>query len=490
MIDILFLNLRKALVATIALMFAFVVVYTPQDFASKKTVPDAEAIFGIVHDPIHTGATIAGTVAQAGVIIKETILDGIAWAIAKQIIANMVADLVDWINSGFKGSPAFITNFESYLLEAVDQQVGKYIQELGGDLSFLCDPFKLDIQLALTNDYDRMREQKPYEGCTLSDIVGNVEDFISGDFVQINTNIQSRDTTFVTEANREFEAAWDNWLTVTSQPEKYTPYGSYLAAQRVLEAQAAAAKANETIQANWGSGMKSSKICETVDNGTNRLSLRCSIVTPARQISDALSKKLGLSDDTLVTADEISEVIGALITQLAKKAISGTAGLLGLSGRTGYTYNNYNGGSYLGAVRSEASGSGSRNVSKGLGMLEDSLQVQLDMKALADRQIPILQNYIANPRNPQDARDFASSALSDAQKASVDAPKYAATLKDMIADYKKFSAEYADPATPPDVAGELTQQMADIISYLNQLAPYTKSELEGNTTTWNPTTYR
>lgn len=67
-------------------------------------------------------------------------------------------------------------------------------------------------------------------------------------------------------------------------------------------------------------------------------------------IVEALNNHIDTGRESLITADEINEIIGALIGQLANTALSGAAGLLGLSSGTGYTYEGYSGGSYLNAL--------------------------------------------------------------------------------------------------------------------------------------------
>ena len=46
--------------------------------------------------------------------IKEYVLDGLAWHIAKIMVQQITASTVQWINSGFSGSPSFLTNPEGY----------------------------------------------------------------------------------------------------------------------------------------------------------------------------------------------------------------------------------------------------------------------------------------------------------------------------------------------------------------------------------------
>jgi hypothetical protein len=129
----------------------------------------------------------------------------------------------------------------------------------------------------------------------------------------------------------------------------------------VLNAEVAArarlinAQGQELTQVNWGDGFLSQKICESV--GGDSGGQQCSISKPGRIIADQLNKALGAGQDALIQADEINELISALLGQLANQALTGVAGLLGLSEGTGYTSRSSGySGSYLDALVDESNG--------------------------------------------------------------------------------------------------------------------------------------
>lgn len=459
MTDIFFNVLRKGLVATIALMFAFVLIYIPQEF-NHHTVHEAEAFLGV--DIPNLVQNTISAVKSVVLSLKEFVLDGIAWAIAKAIVARLVASLVDWINSGFKGSPAFISDLGKFLLDALDEEAGRFIEQLGGPLSFLCDPFKLDIQIAIAIQYDAGRENRPYEGCKISDMVNNVDEFFSGTFK---------------------EGGWKDWISVTMEPESHTPYGQTIEAQKNLAINLAKKEANQKQEANMGGGFKSVKICENVETPSGNTVLQCNIAAPGRIIADSLSKSLGAGQDTLVTADEISEIVGALIGQLANKAITGAKGLLGLSGGTGYTYSGYSGGSFTSAATAEASNTAGLN--DGLKLMQDSLVVQNNYKTLADSSIWVLQAYIANRRTPVDKRQVAQSALDEALEVQLKAPQFSATLQTLITSYQALDATIAAALTNEEKE-QARQEQLDIINTYVSLNVYSKEQLDGSKKGWNP----
>ena len=317
--------------------------------------------------------TTAG--ATAGNFLKENVLDGIGWAIAKQMVSSMTQSLVNWINSGFQGSPAFITDFNGFLLDALDSVAGEYIKSLGGIGEFICSPFKLDVQAALSINYAQARSGMPSgpTACTVTGIKDNIENFMQGTM-----------------------SGWDQWLKVTSNPQN-TPYGAYLEAQSKLNIRLINEAGQQKEIANWGDGFLSKKICEGI-NGASSGSGKCTITTPGKVISEALTFQLSTGPRTLIEADEINEIIGALINQLTLQAMQGISGLLGLSGGTGYTDYSYDDGS--GASSTEPYIDAAVNQSNGLSSdltrtgLSQSLEIEQSFLTLIDSTIATANNKL------------------------------------------------------------------------------------------------
>jgi len=265
--------------------------------------------------------------------IKEFTLDGIASGLAKLILKSITQSILTWINSGFQGSPAFVTDLKQFLLDRADLAAGDFIY--GSELGFLCSPFQLDVKIALATAY----QQQEHEGfgsesqCTLSKVTDNVEGFLSGSFDQ---------------------GGWASWFEVTQNPVN-TPTGAYLAAEGEMYARIADEKGNTIKELEWGSGFLSFKVCgdTQVASGAQK---NCTITTPGKVIEYALTVNLQNGTQALIEADEINEIIGALFAQLAKQAITGVSGLLGLGGGSQYSSNSFgdnNDKSYLDALAEE-----------------------------------------------------------------------------------------------------------------------------------------
>lgn len=285
----------------------------------------ANAAVSAVKDTITAANSVITAGATSNLFVKENLLDGIAWAVAKQMVSNMTRQLINWINSGFQG-PAFVTDFKQMLLDSLDQVAGEYIRGLGDLGEFICSPFQLDVQAALSINYAQAKSGMPsgpdQNLCTLTGIGSNIENFLSG----------AADN-------------WGQWFQVTSNPQN-TPYGAYLAAEASLNIRLRNEAGEEIEVASWGNGFLSKKVCQAVE-GTTRED--CKITTPGQVISEALTFQLSTGPRALIEADEINEIIGALLNQLVLQAVQGLNGLLGLS-ETGYGGGR---GSYLDAVVDE-----------------------------------------------------------------------------------------------------------------------------------------
>ena len=280
--------------------------------------PHKAEAFGGVSDTVHiitdTSPTsigiLGGTITIAtklGLLTqKEITIDSIFFSIAKIAIRAVTASIINWINSGFEGNPAFVTDLEGFLLDTANEVIGEFI--FSSDLAFLCSPF--DIRFALAIQFGTPFERKVQ--CTLTDVIDNIDDFVAGDFAS---------------------GGWDGWFELTTKP-KNNPYGAFIEAKFELESRIESEKDREKQKLDFGSGFFSWEECDerTVgDAGSSMTPLltektNCQIATPGTAIEGQLENVLGSGVRQLELADEFNEIIGALITQLAFQALTSLRG--------------------------------------------------------------------------------------------------------------------------------------------------------------------
>lgn len=496
--DLFFNILRKFLVGVTTLVFTFVILYVPQNYNQTATVPTVDAQVAGVNTATET-TQLVNTASNIAQEIKDKVLDPIAYHIAKTFISQMLRSTVIWINSGFKGSPAFIQDLDKFLLDTADLAAGEYIKSLGEVGSIICKPFRINIQLALKLKYQKAREGRRVDECRLSGIVDNIENFIDGKV--------SRDK------------FWAQWIEVTSKPGTYTPYGQMLEAETAMNIYINGKRTTILKETDWGQGFLSKKVCEPVAvanavasmedsaplSSIGELSIgpngevvegpkpaavskpappplkeSCKIVTPGETIAASLNKALGASTDSLVAADEINEVIGALIGQIANQALTGAAGLLGLSVRGGY--GGSNGDSYVDAIVNERQGDGNL-FNDGISEVAGRLNVQIEYRDMAISYIPRLLAVSNDTTKEKDLRDRALISYSDAIMVRDTTTAHIAFLRPLVERYNVIDKEFA--TATDDRKAAIRQEQSDIISKGVQYRSYTEDRLQLSEREWS-----
>ncbi len=413
----------------------FVAMLFAAPFSQTGSLNTAHALFGAGDSVFVIGgpgtipeATTAG--AQLSILGKEIQLDAIFNALAKTVLQNMTQEIVAWINSGFQGRPAFVTDLGQFLLDSADQTAGQFIYN-DPDLNFLCSPFQLDVKIALSASYQESTYDS-FASCTLSEVTDNIEGFLSGSFV---------------------EGGWESWFVITQEPIN-TPTGAFLAAEAEMYARIVDSQGNTLRELDWGDGFLSFKVCSETASESGTVQ-NCDVTTPGRVIADQINKALGAGQDQLIAADEINEIIGALFAQLAQQAITGMYGLLGLSGDTGYTDYNFSNPSgatdqaYLDALDEETNDTEV--------YLENNPfpQAIADENKYYDLQVKIADDItnVELRRDDEDERYGACFKVvipNDIIKARDDARKASSTSAVFIKDLESYNRDYIQATTSKD----------------------------------------
>ena len=293
--------------------------------------------------------------------LKSFTLDRLATLMAKQILHQMTASVINWINSGFHGSPSFLTNPAGFFLDAADQFTGIFLSN-GGPLSRLCSPFNLDLRLALSLNLSLPStdfSSKRY-ACTLGSVIQSAK---NGSLLTVNgksiTGFMKGDFS---------QGGWPAFISLTSDVEN-NPYDSYLSADSEIHAQIMGKKVDYNKDLLQGNGFLSYQDCQDIPGGTvdasdpdqvdqaeaivggdtsiNRKANKdgtityqsCKTQTPGSVISSQLQKQLNVPADELELANDINSVINALMSQMISQMLSKGLGALsgGSGGNASYT---------------------------------------------------------------------------------------------------------------------------------------------------------
>lgn len=229
-------------------------------------------------------------------------LDGLLWNIGKTIIDLMSDSVVRWVNSGYKGGPSFVTDPRVFFTDIADSIGGTIINDVGAGA--VCSPFKLQIQGSIRNTITGLKT-KPGDTlknrCTFSAALGNIQNFIQGDFSQ---------------------GGWNSWFTLT-QNRQNNPYGAYVETDTELNVRIGNSQDLAKLEMNWSDGFLSPRDfpadCQKIDpNNNNRCIEWKPIKTPGKVIEKSLEGALGTELKQLEIADEVDEIIGAVLGRLIK----------------------------------------------------------------------------------------------------------------------------------------------------------------------------
>ncbi len=315
-----------------------------------KKVEAQWAVFdagNVVQSTITAGNTTLASASTYSMQLKEFVLDGVLNVIVKQLIRQLTQSIVNWINSGFEGSPSFLQNPGAFFLDVADQITGAFLAKYGGPLTMLCSQFSLDINIALRFRY-HPSNMKRYT-CTLNTIVKNTKNAV--DNASINgTKIKNID-----------EQGWPNFISLSTEPQNNI-YGAYIQAETDLSWRVARERGEQRQEINNGRGFLSWKKCKSdgsAEAARAEQDLKsaqdadeeayaqmevnkhqtCEIQTPGSVISDQLNLQLGSGLRQLEIADEINEIVNALVAQLMTQVL--TKGLGTVSGSGPQDSNSY-----------------------------------------------------------------------------------------------------------------------------------------------------
>ena len=323
------------------------------------TLPKAEAGGFPVIDAIHSTVTSLKWVWDKVEKYTMIALVKVSKIAAAKLISMIMMATADWIKGGFNGNPAYISDINRFLGGpggVADQTVGQWFSEQK-NLAFLCDPFKIQVSLALrlglgAGDRDRM-------SCTLTAIRRNVDTAVDNASITFDIN-GNPITKKIGKLSFADEGGWDSWLRDNLQPQN-NPIGAYQIAKANLDAAIVDAKGNKIMDLNFGQGAVPFKRCidtyvdeegkrvgESAEysegsappipkgnaSGKNRgdegkvweKKTKCNVATPGSAITAMVTgiatTDIKQNEMTAALANGFDAIIGALMQVVMQKALS------------------------------------------------------------------------------------------------------------------------------------------------------------------------
>ena len=240
---------------------------------------------------------------------KETCLDAIAFFAAKELVRELGVQTIAWINNGFQGQPLFLENPQSFFENLYKREVNGLVSVIGFDpINY---PFGAEVAASLKNSITFQFERNAR--FTLNEVL--LEGFNHTDF------------------NADFRVGgWGAWLAMTLLPQN-NPIGfRFITAQENLRrTRGTRLSLAEQFrdELNQGNGFLSTKLCVLdKDNVTNpnidwddQNCARWANATPGQTIAHQANITLGSKQNQLELADELNEVISAMIDALLNQLI-------------------------------------------------------------------------------------------------------------------------------------------------------------------------
>ncbi len=257
--------------------------------------------------------TSAADQAQAGFMIAGKPIsvgwDAVQVCFVNSFITYIADATIAWINSGFKGNPAFIQNPSQFFKNILDNEAGSFINGIvQGTLGFnLCKPITAQVGLNLASQYGG----KGGNGmsCSLSKIMQTQQGYNA-----------------FTSGSRSV-ANMSNLYTVSQSPQN-TQSGLFLKTSDQIGFNSLN-KQNQVKQETLANkGFLSFKVCDddkTVtgsDGKTTIVKGACKTKTPGSYIADAATKNGWSLLDRTVFATKFDQVVTALVAQLIKQTLS------------------------------------------------------------------------------------------------------------------------------------------------------------------------
>ncbi len=330
------ISLKKRIVASflgLILLLPLGVVFVPRP---------AHAVFP-VSDALNTIQSTISAIADGEFLVMDFVIKPLVIMAARTALQSLMRSVINWANNGFEGSPAFVDDLERNMQGLGDAVADGFIAELGLR-GYVNSPFRDVVMRELRASFRRSTSDSAFferSRYNLDQYSDDPAAFQRGNF------------------SRGGVRAWiHSWLSPYNNPG-----GALTEARSELDRLVARATGSRMTQLGWSNGVLS--WCGPAPRPPGPLSLTpppaggapaatpppsavgsspttslaprtvgCrpgqNVRTPGSLIHSRIEKSLGSDIDLLVSADEIDEMIGAVLQGLVNKMLGG-AGFAGLS---------------------------------------------------------------------------------------------------------------------------------------------------------------
>ncbi|MFA6463756.1 MAG: hypothetical protein WCV55_01995 [Candidatus Paceibacterota bacterium] len=232
-------------------------------------------------------------------------LDAIGFCIANEMIQYIADSTIQWIKTGFKGSPVFISNTGDFFKGIQDQELGNFVNGVAkGTLGIdMCQPFRVAILTDVLDTYSNTNSGGSLN-CSLNTIKNNYKQFTNGDWNS---------------------GGFNGWFEIIQQPNNI--YGATLAAQDEAYRRIQVKQNTATIDLGWSRGYHDFTYCQdkgSLDKKTNKCANGKDPVkgTPGQYIENQINARGAAGMNRLNVAVAFDQVVSTLVNELVKIAVN------------------------------------------------------------------------------------------------------------------------------------------------------------------------
>lgn len=214
-----------------------------------------------------------------------TTLDLVTHTATKTLVSELIRSTTDWIKKGFpSGGPTFVQDLKKFYENEAYKVLDLYIQDIAG-----VDMCNLFPDLQTTINLSGPKTSVAQARCTLKDI--------RGDFMDFQTDFQKGE-----------------WLTFEPSLKKNNnTFGLYIFTQAEVHNKVAKNEEDQKTKLGWAKGFFSFEEQMRDDKGVMRKTGR--VLTPGSFVEQELNSTFGVDIRNLQVADELDELVSALIQQ-------------------------------------------------------------------------------------------------------------------------------------------------------------------------------
>jgi hypothetical protein len=323
------------------------------------TVPTLDAISAQMDYITHQQNTLLGQIDHTTALattdisketssntFKECVLDPLVNNIKEMLIDSITADLVAWIESGFEGEPAFLTNPTAYFKDIGKAAVSAYLYDSGMD-EFICEPFRVDVILQFLWDYETPpQSQFGSLSCDLEDVFSEGVVLTVGGRGDPNNEISGQTgggrggNSTTTTITRDTRSSTERYRAAVEEGD-FNAGGALMGMSKMLEPGNNQYDQTVRVQANAKAKIDNIEATEktAIAQGSGWLSQRCDtdgdgkkeeVCTPGHYIAGQVDQWMGSSLSQLELADEFAEILDALIKYVVTEILTSVSGDYGL----------------------------------------------------------------------------------------------------------------------------------------------------------------